>query len=74
MTNRLKIYTNNNYCCFMILPNINIWYEDHSLFFGWLLWGFNIELKKMKNYKAENNDRANKTETKGDDEVLHHLS
>lgn len=28
----------------MFLPNINIWYADRSLFFGWLLWGFNIEL------------------------------
>ena len=26
------------------------------------------------NYKAEDNDRASKTEAKGDDEVLHHLS
>ena len=46
MMKRLKIYINNNYKCFMLLPNINIWYADRSMFFGWLLWGFNIELTK----------------------------
>lgn len=48
MINRLKIYANYNYPCFMFLPNINIWYEDHSVFFGWLFWGFNIELNENK--------------------------
>lgn len=43
----MKIYINNiknNYKCFMLLPNINIWYDEGiSVFFGWLCWGFNIE-------------------------------
>ena len=40
----MKIYLNNNYSCFMLLPNINYWYDSNSLFFGWLFWGFNIDL------------------------------
>lgn len=44
MTKHLRIYSNYAYPCFMLLPNINLWYEDQSLFFGWLFWGFNIEL------------------------------
>ena len=37
---------NNNYKCFMFVPNINFWYEKgYTLFFGWLFWGFDIKFK-----------------------------
>lgn len=41
----MRIKANNDYYCFMIIPNINYWYDEKSLFFGWLFWGFNIDLE-----------------------------
>ena len=43
----MKIRINNDYKCFMSIPNINYWYEDdRHLFFGWLFWGFEIIIKE----------------------------
>lgn len=39
----ITIKPNNKYSCLMLLPNINYWYDERSLFFGWLYWGFNID-------------------------------
>lgn len=45
---KVEIMPNNSYKynCYMILPTINFWNRPNSksLFFGWLLWGFNIEI------------------------------
>ena len=44
----MKVRMNNNYKCFMAIPNINYWHEDNEqryIFIGWLFWGINIELE-----------------------------
>ena len=41
----MRIKANNDYYCFMLFPNINYWYYENSLFFGWLFWGFNIDFE-----------------------------
>ena len=39
----MKLRANNDYKCFMIVPNFNFWYtHDYHLFIGWLFWGFDI--------------------------------
>lgn len=45
---KIKFKINNNYKCFMLLPNINFWYAEDSIFFGWLCWGFNIDYEYGK--------------------------
>ena len=42
----MKIRINNDYKCFMLIPNINFWYASKNIFFGWMFWGFNIDYKK----------------------------
>lgn len=48
INDKKRIRVNNNYKCFMIAPNINYWYDDsrHTLFIGWLFWGFDILIKQ----------------------------
>ena len=38
---------NNDYECFMSIPNVNYWYdfEGIKLFIGWLFWGIDIIFK-----------------------------
>ena len=44
----MKIKINNDYGCFMFIPNINYWYEDDErfIFIGWLIWGINIVIRE----------------------------
>ena len=46
----MKIKINNDYKCFMSIPNINYWYddEDRKIFIGWLWWGIDIVLYTPK--------------------------
>jgi len=45
----MKIKINNDYKCFMVVPNVNLWYEDdRHLFVGWLFWGIDIVFKEAK--------------------------
>ena len=43
----MRIKINNDYECFMSIPNINYWYdfEGIKLFIGWLFWGIDIIFK-----------------------------
>ena len=43
----MKIKINNDYKCFMSIPNINYWYDDEGrkIFIGWLWWGIDIVFK-----------------------------
>ena len=43
----MKIKINNEYKCFMSIPNINYWYDDEGrkIFIGWLWWGIDIVFK-----------------------------
>ena len=43
----MKIKINNDYKCFMSIPNINYWYDDEGrkIFIGWLWWGIDIIFK-----------------------------
>ena len=43
----MKIKINNEYKCFMAIPNVNYWYDDEGrkIFIGWLFWGIDIIFK-----------------------------
>ena len=43
----MRIKINNDYKCFMSIPNINYWYDDEGrkIFIGWLWWGIDIIFK-----------------------------
>ena len=43
----MRIKINNDYKCFMSIPNVNYWYDDEGrkLFIGWLWWGIDIIFK-----------------------------
>lgn len=43
----MRIKINNDYECFMSIPNVNYWYdfEGIKLFIGWLFWGIDIIFK-----------------------------
>jgi len=45
----MKIRINNDYQCFMAIPNVNYWYDTHTIFVGWLFWGFNIDIINQEN-------------------------
>lgn len=40
----MRIRINNDYKCFMSIPNMNFWYDEdgRKLFIGWLFWGIDI--------------------------------
>lgn len=43
----MKIRINNDYKCFMSIPNINYWYDNgRKIFIGWLFWGIDIVFKE----------------------------
>ena len=43
----MKVKINNDYKCFMSIPNVNYWYDEEGrkLFIGWLWWGIDIIFK-----------------------------
>ena len=43
----MKVKINNDYKCFMSIPNENYWYDEEGrkLFIGWLWWGIDIVFK-----------------------------
>ena len=49
----MKIKINNEYKCFMSIPNINYWYDDEGrkIFIGWLFWGIDIIFKGYETSK-----------------------
>ena len=43
----MKIRINNDYQCFMSIPNVNYWYDNgRKIFVGWLFWGIDIVFKE----------------------------
>ena len=52
---KMKVRINNNYKCFMSIPNINYWYdEEPTIFIGWLFWGIDIVLNTPVNPEPQN--------------------
>ena len=53
----MRIKINNDYKCFMSIPNVNYWYdnEGRKLFIGWLWWGIDII---FKGYETESTTKA----------------
>ena len=53
----MKIKINNDYKCFMSIPNVNYWYDEEGrkLFIGWLWWGIDII---FKGYETESTTKA----------------
>jgi len=42
----MKIELNNDNKVFMLIPNINYWYEkDIYIYVGWIFWGINIVIR-----------------------------
>ena len=44
----MKVKINNDYKCFMSIPNINYWHDEEGrkMFIGWLWWGIDIVFKE----------------------------
>lgn len=60
----MKIKINNDYKCFMSIPNINFWYdyEGRKLFIGWLWWGIDLIFKGYEKQGKETSWKPSKEE------------